>query len=53
MKDELGEKITIEFAALRPKKPCSYLTDENEEYKKKQQQQQQNAEGCHIVKTQI
>ena len=33
MKDELGEKIPIEIAALRPK-PYGYLTDNNEENKK-------------------
>ena len=33
MKDALGEEIMTEFAALRPK-PCSYLTDDNNEDEK-------------------
>ena len=33
MKDELGEKIMAEFAALKPKK-YSYLTDDSDENKK-------------------
>ena len=33
MKDELGGKITTEFATLRPK-TCSYLTDDGKEDKK-------------------
>ena len=33
MKDALGEEIMTEFAALKPK-PCSYLTDDNNEDEK-------------------
>ena len=37
MKDELGEKIMIEFAKLRAK-TCSYLTDDDSEEKKRRAQ---------------
>ena len=36
MKDELGRKILIEFASLKPK-VYSYLTDGNDEHNKKKQ----------------
>ena len=37
MKDELGEKIMLEFAALEPK-TYRYLTDDSDENKKKNAQ---------------
>ena len=38
MKNELGEKIMAEFAALRPK-TYSYLTDDNNKTKKEKSPQ--------------
>ena len=37
MKDELGQRILIEFVALRPK-AHRYLRDDNEEYEKKKKE---------------